>query len=63
MSMPHSTCLRTTPATASATATANSARGVPGLSCSASSSSTTLAVRGRLPVWVVRMRSILRFMD
>ena len=28
-----------------------------------SSSSTTLAVRGRLPVWVVRMRLVLRCMS
>ena len=31
-------------------------------SASASKSSTTFAGRGRLPVWLVRMRSVLRFM-
>ena len=41
----------------------SSARRAPGFRCSASSSSTTLAVRGRLPVWVVRMRSLLRFIS
>src|SRR5262245_11501097 len=56
MSSPHSTCLRTTPATASRTAACNSVRCLPGSFSSASSCSTTFAVRGRLPVWVLRMR-------
>src|SRR4029077_1889786 len=43
------------------TAACNSALRVPDFCSSASRSSTTLAVRGRLPVWVVRMRSVLRF--
>ena len=36
---------------------------VPGCVCLASKSSTTLAVRGKLPVCVVRIRSVLRFMN
>src|SRR6185437_1763455 len=60
MSRPHSICLRTTVAMASRTAALSSARRAPGFCCSASSSSTTFAVRGRLPVWVVRIRSVLR---
>ena len=42
--------------TASRTAAFSSAWRAPGFLSSASSSSTTFAVRGRLPVWVVRMR-------
>src|SRR4029077_11031577 len=56
MSRPHSSCLATTCSTASRTACLNSALRAPGCLSSASRSSTTFGVRGRLPVWVVRMR-------
>src|SRR6185312_1344657 len=59
MSNPQAICLLTTSATASRTAACNSALRAPGLYSSASSNSTTLVVRGRLPVWVVRMRSVM----
>src|SRR5690242_5225729 len=62
MSSPHSTCLRTTPATASRTAACNSAPCLPGFFSSAISCSTTFAVRGRLPVWVVRIRWTIVFL-
>ena len=61
-SMPASICFFTTPATASSTAASSAARLAPGLSFSASSSSTTFGGRGRLPVWVVRILSVLRRM-
>src|SRR5262245_54654277 len=60
-SRPHSACFFTTSATASATARASSAALPPGTFCSASNSSTTAGGRGRLPVWVVRILSVLRF--
>src|ERR1700755_58552 len=62
MSMPHSTCFFTTCAIASRTAACNAPRCAPGVCWSASSISTTFCVRGRLPVWVVRMRLVLVFM-
>src|SRR5262245_2985002 len=59
MSRRHSSCLRTTPATASRTAACSPARFLPGFVSSAINCSTTFAVRGRLPVWVVRIRSVM----
>src|SRR5262249_60242067 len=59
---PAATCLATTSATARRTAALSSAALAPGLFCSCSMSSTTCGGRGRLPVCVVRMRSMLRFM-
>src|SRR4029078_3704417 len=56
MSSPPSICLRTTPATASRTGAWNWARCRPGFFSSASNCSTTFVVRGKLPVWVVRIR-------
>src|SRR6202051_4946143 len=61
MSMPHSICFSTTCAIASRTAAVSSGLRAPGFFCSASNSSTTILVRGRLPVWEVRIRSVLRF--
>src|SRR5215831_7733768 len=60
--MPLSICFCTTCAIASPTAVLSSALRAPRFCCSASKSSITLAVRGRLPVCVVRIRSVLRFM-
>src|SRR5882724_2255045 len=61
MSMPAAFCLAITSATASATAAFSAAwSAVPFFS--AISSSTTLAGRGRLPVWVVRILVVLRRM-
>src|SRR5262245_58326393 len=60
ISSPHSTCLLTTSATASRTASCNSFRREPGCFSSASSKSTTSGVRGRLPVCVVRIRSVMK---
>src|SRR5262245_24322272 len=61
MSMPSSTCLRTTSPTASCKrrACAASSTGLP--CCLASITASTSGGRGRLPTWVVRMRSLLRF--
>src|SRR4029077_10373243 len=61
-SMPSSICLRTISPTAaeSRAACAFSSMGLPSsLACTSASSSTG---RGRLPTWVVRMRSVLRCM-
>src|SRR5262245_60765991 len=62
MSMPRSICLRTISATAwrSRAAWALASMGLPAsLACTTSSRSVG---RGRLPTWVVRIRSMLRFM-
>ena len=60
MSMPAAFCLAITSATASATAASSAA--FRRAFFSASSCSTTLAGRGRLPVWVVRILVVLRRM-
>src|SRR5512132_849110 len=63
MSTPASACLRTTSATASAIrrSSASAATGTP--SSRAYMMRTRSSGRGRLPVCVVRNRSVLRFMD
>src|SRR5438093_1520019 len=62
MSTPASTCCRTISATARCTRASKTAGsgGVP--ASSASNVAARSGGRGRLPVWVVRIRSVLRFM-
>src|ERR1044071_1527875 len=63
MSMPASTCLRTISRTFLASAFSYAASSTLPPSKRACSAASMSAGRGRLPVWVVRMRSMLGFMD
>src|SRR5262245_1452234 len=62
-SMPASTCLRTISRTFLASALSYAASSTFPPSKRACSAASMSAGRGRLPVWVVRMRSMLGFMD
>src|SRR6266852_4156376 len=59
--MPESTCFFTTPATAARIFAASPARSTGTPSSLANIARTRSSGRGRLPVWVVRKRSVLRF--
>ena len=61
ISMPASTCLRTISRTLRASAFSYAASSTLPPSKRACSAASMSAGRGRLPVWVVRMRSVLRF--
>ena len=61
-SMPAATCFCTTSATAARTLAASAARSTGTPSSLAYIVRTRSSGRGRLPVWVVRKRSVLRFM-